>query len=163
MRYRYQSGDKIYEVIIERSGDVFQATVDGSTYAFEILDTQPGSVSLHFEGQPQVVYWAAEGGEKWLSLHGCTYRLEKPSPHAMRRPGERAAEDVLRAPMPAQVRSVAVSAEEVVEKGQTLLLLEAMKMEIRLQAPRRGRVRRLLVEAGQTVNRDQELVEIEDV
>ena len=48
----------------------------------------------------------------------------------------------------------------MVEKGQTLLLLEAMKMEIRVSAPRAGQVSRLLVREGQTVQKDQVLVEI---
>jgi biotin carboxyl carrier protein len=64
--------------------------------------------------------------------------------------------------MPAQVRLVQVSAGDLVEVGQTLMLLEAMKMEIRLQAPRRGRVSRILAQAGQTVERDQVLIEMGD-
>ena len=92
---------------------------------------------------------------------GCTYRLERPG----RRGGRgRAApdEDNLRAPMPARVRTVAVAEGDEVEAGQTLILLEAMKMEIRVQAPRRGRVGRLLAKAGETVERDQVLVELEE-
>ena len=46
-------------------------------------------------------------------------------------------------------------------KGQTLLVLEAMKMEIRIQAPMDGVVKKLLVKQGQTVEREQVLVEIE--
>ena len=46
-------------------------------------------------------------------------------------------------------------------KGQTLLVLEAMKMEIRIQAPRDGKVMKLLVKQAQTVERDQILIEIE--
>ena len=45
--------------------------------------------------------------------------------------------------------------------GQTLLLLEAMKMEIKLTSPRAGRVARLLAKQGETVERDQVLVELE--
>jgi biotin carboxyl carrier protein len=62
--------------------------------------------------------------------------------------------------MPAQVRAVQVSEGDSVEAGQTLLLLEAMKMEIRVQAPHAGRVARLLARPGDTVERDQVLVEM---
>jgi pyruvate carboxylase subunit B len=48
-----------------------------------------------------------------------------------------------------------------VTKGQTLLVLEAMKMEIRIQAPRDGIVVELLVKAGQTVEREQILVKMD--
>jgi biotin carboxyl carrier protein len=62
--------------------------------------------------------------------------------------------------MPALVRSVQVQAGEAVEKGAVLLLLEAMKMEIRVRAPAAGRVRVVHVEAGQAVDKDQVLVEM---
>ena len=62
--------------------------------------------------------------------------------------------------MPAQVRAVQVQEGDAVEKGQMLLLLEAMKMEIRIKAPTAGRVTQLLVSSGQTVEKDQLLAEV---
>ncbi|HZW03920.1 MAG TPA: acetyl-CoA carboxylase biotin carboxyl carrier protein subunit, partial [Anaerolineaceae bacterium] len=66
------------------------------------------------------------------------------------------------APMPAQVLSVQAAAGKQVEKGEPLLLLEAMKMEIQIKAPAAGRVRQILVTEGQTVEKDQVLAEIGD-
>jgi biotin carboxyl carrier protein len=63
--------------------------------------------------------------------------------------------------MPGQVRAVNVSEGDTVTKSQTLLVIEAMKMEIRIHAPRDGKVKKLFVQQGQTVERDQVLVEIE--
>jgi biotin carboxyl carrier protein len=68
----------------------------------------------------------------------------------------------LTAPMPGQVRAVNISEGDVVTKGQTLLLLEAMKMEIKVQAPRDGVVISIQVKQGQTVEREQLLVIMED-
>jgi biotin carboxyl carrier protein len=62
--------------------------------------------------------------------------------------------------MPAQVRAVEAAEGDQVEKGQTLLLLEAMKMEIRIKAPSSGKVKRMLVKTGQTVDRNEILAEI---
>ena len=64
--------------------------------------------------------------------------------------------------MPGQVRSVAVGVGDVVKKGQTLAVIEAMKMEIRIQALKDGVVSALLVQVGQTVEREQILIEIVD-
>lgn len=160
MRYRYQSRGNTEEILLERHGEGFRATVAGVEYPVEVLSNQPGELSLLFDGRPVRLYWATTGDQKWVSLDGCTYLLEKPATAAARRSGEASAGDSLRAPMPAQVRAVQVSEGETVEKGQTLLLLEAMKMEIRLSASRSGKVARLLVQAGQIVQRDQTLVEI---
>ncbi|NLH07386.1 MAG: acetyl-CoA carboxylase biotin carboxyl carrier protein subunit [Chloroflexi bacterium] len=63
--------------------------------------------------------------------------------------------------MPGQVMAVYVKEGDEVQAGQPLLLLEAMKMEMRVAAPAAGVVRRLLVEPGQAVERGQQLVEVE--
>lgn len=159
MRYRFQSGEQVHEVAIERQGQGYQAVIDGQFCAFEVLDAQPGQISLIFEDRPVTVYWAANGSEKWLALNGCTYRLEKPAARAAH-PGLESGGETVRAPMPAQVRAVQVAEGDPVEKGQTLLLLEAMKMEIRIKAPASGTLKRLLVSAGQTVEKEQVLAQI---
>lgn len=161
MRYRYQTRGVTEEVVLERHEESYRATVAGTSYTVQVLSAEPGELSLLFNGKPIRLYWATLGDKKWISLDGCTYLLEKPTPFTGRRSTDTQAEGSVRAPMPAQVRSVQVIEGEQVEKGQSLLLLEAMKMEIRLSAPRSGTVRRLLVETGQTVQRDQALLEIE--
>lgn len=160
MQYRFQSGERLYEISVDREGEVYRATIDGQPCEFSLLDDQPGQVSLMIDGRPATVYWASEGAQKWFSVDGCTYRLEKPAPRAARPTPGHGEGEAVRAPMPASVRAVQVAEGQAVEKGQTLLLLEAMKMEIRVRAPGSGRVARLLVSAGQTVEKDQMLVEI---
>ena len=165
MRFRFQSNDRVHEVEIARQGEMLRARIDGQNYEFEVLDSQPGQLSLRFPargGASTVIYWAVENGRLWLSQDGCTYRLEKPAPRraaSPTAPGAAAGEEV-RAPMPAQVRAIQVAQGETIERGQTLLLLEAMKMEIRVKSPADGRVARLLVSDGQAVEKDQVLVEI---
>ncbi len=163
MQYRFQSGNQVYEISIERQGEVFQATVDGQSYPVELLDAQPGQLSLRFAGRPVTLYWAADGSQKWVSLNGCAYRLEKPLPSTARSASEPGGGQAVRSPMPAQVRAVQVDEGSPVEKGQTLLLLEAMKMEIRVKAPAAGQVKRLLVSGGQAVEKDQLLAEVAPV
>ena len=68
----------------------------------------------------------------------------------------------LTASMPGQVIDVLVAEGDPVEKGQTLILLEAMKMEMRMKAPYNGTVRRVLCKIGDAVERGQLLVEVEE-
>lgn len=163
MRYRYQSRGQVYSINIERQGASYRVELGEKTHEVGILDAAPGEISLLFDGRPITLYWAADGRGKWLSLDGCTYLLEKPSSRRAAGPGERQAGASLRAPMPAQVQAVNVSEGEEIEKGQTLILLEAMKMEIRLAAPQKGRIAKLPAYEGQSVERGQLLVEIEDI
>ena len=62
--------------------------------------------------------------------------------------------------MPGRVLDVLVAAGDSVQKGDTLVLLEAMKMELRIQAPADGQIARVLCTAGQVVERGQLLVEL---
>lgn len=160
MHFRYQSGQQKAEVTLERAENGFRAVAGGREYGVEILDRQPGILSLRINGRPQTFYWAQDGARKWVSQGGCTYRLDPPTPHENTREGDDTGSAVVRAPMPAQVMAVQVSIGDAVERGQVLLLLEAMKMEIQVRAPAAGRAARVLAAAGQTVDRDQILVEI---
>ncbi len=160
MHFRYQAGQQTVEVTLERNGDNFRAQVNGVEYAVEVLDRQPGVLSLRLDGRPLTFYWAQDGSRKWISQGGCTYWLDPPAQRASQRSSEVDGNTAIRAPMPAQVRAVQVASGDSVERGQVLLLLEAMKMEIQVKSPAAGRVNRLLAAAGQTVDRDQLLVEI---
>jgi acetyl/propionyl-CoA carboxylase alpha subunit len=68
----------------------------------------------------------------------------------------------LEAPMPGTVLRVDVAPGQAVEAGQTLVVLEAMKMELSVAAPADGTVRDVHVSAGQLVSRGQPLVAMED-
>lgn len=160
MHFRYQSGPQIAEITLERIGDGFRAVVDGQSVVIEVLDQQPGILSLRLDGRPMTFYWAQDGSRKWISQGGCTYWLDPPAQRGSHPAGEVDGSTAVRSPMPAQVRAVQVSSGDPVERGQVLMLLEAMKMEIQIKAPAAGKVKRLLAAAGQTVDRDQTLVEI---
>jgi biotin carboxyl carrier protein len=67
----------------------------------------------------------------------------------------------IRAQIPGRVVSVLVAQGDVVEAGQALLSVEAMKMENEVRAPRPGTIGRVAVSAGERVELGDELVVIE--
>ncbi len=67
----------------------------------------------------------------------------------------------LKAPMPGMVVRVEVAVGDVVEAGQGIVIVEAMKMENELKAPAPGRVTAIHTEAGTPVEKDSLLVEFE--
>ncbi|MCC7268569.1 MAG: biotin/lipoyl-binding protein, partial [Caulobacteraceae bacterium] len=71
-----------------------------------------------------------------------------------------AGDGVIRSPMPGKVSSVAVQAGDKVAKGQTLMVLEAMKMEHALAAPFDGEVVELSVAAGDQVSEGVALAKV---
>lgn len=67
----------------------------------------------------------------------------------------------IKAPMPGLVLEIAVKEGQVVEKGETLLILEAMKMENVIKAPGDGLVKHIFVSQGKPVDKNQLLVEMD--
>ncbi len=66
----------------------------------------------------------------------------------------------LKAPMPGLVIDVAVSEGQQVKKGDTLVVLEAMKMENTLKAPGDAVVKKIHIEKGVTVEKNQVLIQL---
>lgn len=67
----------------------------------------------------------------------------------------------VKCPLPGTVLSVKVAVGDTVSRGQTLVILEAMKMENNIDADREGRVEEILVQQGATVMEGDNLIVIE--
>jgi biotin carboxyl carrier protein len=70
-------------------------------------------------------------------------------------------EMIITAPMPGLVLNAEVKPGDVVEKGQTLVIIEAMKMENLIKSPYEGTVKKIFVDSGQAVDKNEKLVELE--
>ena len=98
------------------------------------------------------------GGEKAAAAEEITLTLgdapATPAPAA----APQAAGEVVPSPLPGTVLQVKVSAGEAVKAGQLLLVIEAMKMENEILAPRDGTVAQVVAAKGATVNTGDALV-----
>jgi biotin carboxyl carrier protein len=95
-----------------------------------------------------------------LALEGGTYET-RPTPKFLRRkPFEPKNARVIRALIPGVVAEIGVTPGQAVRKGETLMILEAMKMLNRIAAPADGRVKSFAVAAGEKVSKGQVLVEL---
>ena len=75
--------------------------------------------------------------------------------------GSALAENTVKAPMPGIILEVRVTHGDSVKKGDTLLILEAMKMENAILSPKDGVVKNILSEKGETVDKNKLLIELE--
>ncbi len=145
---------------INPSGDNYVATMDGKTVFVQVIRAEDGRMDLLIDGQRVNAHVSSDMAKRWVTIDGRTIMLTKTSGAKQGVRHDHAGG--LIAPMPGQVRSVSVSVGDAVKKGQTLLTMEAMKMEIRIQALKDGRVAALHVSQGQTVEREQILIEVEE-
>src|SRR5688572_5799227 len=145
---------------INPSGDGYTAAVNDKTVSVQVVRAENGRMDLLIDGQRVTAHVSSDGAKRWVTVKGQTMMLTKTS--GAKRGVRHDHAGGLTAPMPGQVRSVAVGVGDVVKKGQTLLTIEAMKMEIRIQALKDGKVKIVHVKQGQTVEREQILIEMED-
>ena len=162
MKFSLEFGTKRIPVDIVPTGKSYRATLGDDTVEVEILRAEEGRLELLVAGQRVMAYVSSDGAKRWVTVNGQTFVLTKSSGARPSGQGHHHAAGELTAPMPGQVRAVNVSEGDAVTRGQTLILLEAMKMEIRIQAPRDGVVTSIRVRQGQTVEREQKLLEIVD-
>jgi 3-methylcrotonyl-CoA carboxylase alpha subunit len=95
---------------------------------------------------------------RWVWIDGRVIRLDAPA--AGRRRG-RMASNELSAPMPATVVSVMVEVGAHVTRGDTLVMLEAMKMELAIRAPRDGVVKAIHCQPGELVQPGTNVLDLE--
>jgi 3-methylcrotonyl-CoA carboxylase alpha subunit len=106
------------------------------------------------------VFVAGAGEWRQVFVNGETYDLVVGAETTARGRGARSAADQLSAPMPARIAAIAVSPGESVRKGDVLLTLDAMKMQMVVRAPRDGTVTKVACRVGELVQPGIPLVEM---
>ncbi len=160
--FTYQIGDEVRTVAIEREGDCFQVTVGENTYQIRAQRPEHGRLNLQVGDRRLRVYVASDGLRRYVAMAGQTWALERPKPQPKRRgvAAGGSASGRVEAAMPGLVLDVLVAEGDAVERGDVVVLLSAMKMELRVTAPTGGHVAKVHCQPGQVVERGQVLVEI---
>ena len=162
MKLFFEQNSQSISVELTPSGKTYRARVGEKAVDAEILEAKDGKLDLRVDGKRVTAYVSTDNAKRWVTVNGQTFVLTKSSGARRSGYGGQHAAGELTAPMPGQVRAVNVSEGDAVTKGQTLLVLEAMKMEIRIHAPQDGVVKKLLVKQSQTVEREQVLIDIKE-
>jgi biotin carboxyl carrier protein len=187
MRYTATLGERTATIEVAENGHARPVNFDGTTLAVDwqavggaLLRQLPGAPAGHYSllvGQRSYEVYVRTASQDdssgataitlEVSLDGRPYRvrLEDERTRALAGLAGAAHErgDVaVEAPMPGLVANVMVAVGDAVERGQTVIVLEAMKMENDLTSPRSGIVRALHVSKGQPVSQYDKLFVIGD-
>jgi acetyl/propionyl-CoA carboxylase alpha subunit len=139
------------------SGDPARFIADGQTVTAEF---RRGQISIDLASGPQSFAWAAATDTIWVQS-GPRARTIRITPAGGGAAGTAAsAGPHILAPMPGLITAIDVSEGEVVEAGQACVVMEAMKVVLRLPAPIAGRISRILCGPGEPVANGAVLVEI---
>jgi biotin carboxyl carrier protein len=168
--FTYQHNNATYAVQLQPQSDgTFVAAIGGRTYAVRATHQPDGSWRLQLGGadvplSSVTAYVATDRNTRFVKVGADPVILLKPEDTRLRSRARRSSTDdsgaQLIAQMPGQVVEVYVGAGDAVLSGQTLALLEAMKMEIRVTAPTAGVIAGVYVKPGDVVERDQRLIDL---
>ena len=118
-----------------------------------------GQLKVEVSGTSHLAHVTKVGDDWWLHMDGRIHVVR------MHEPGSSETESTqggMSAPMPGTILEILVKQGQRVREGQDLVVMEAMKMEHRIQAPRAGEITRLHYSVGDRVDMGATLVEIGD-
>ena len=121
-----------------------------------------GVYQVDVDGKTETLYAVGPAHDRWVFWNGRIFRADfRKDASATRGSHGSTALRTLTAPMPATIVTVHVKAGDAVTKGQVLMLLEAMKMELPIRAPGDAVVAAVHGKGGELVQADTPLVEFQ--
>lgn len=162
MKYTTIINNKHFEVEILKDGNVL---VNGKPHEVDFLGLEETLYSIIQNSQSYEIAIEEERGKYELQLGGRLYEAtvldQRALLMAQRKGGLIAGGGEVASPMPGLIVEVLVKIGDEVTQGQTVVILESMKMQNELKAPRNGIVQKVNCEAGQTVDKGNLLITIE--
>jgi biotin carboxyl carrier protein len=152
-------------IVLEQKGDVFTVRDGAFLLEADIRRISPCELLVRTGGHSEMVTIARDGERRFISAGGRSFAVTEPSRDAGRFAGgeEKSPEGIasIKAPMPGKVIKVNVTEGQEVRKNQSLVIVEAMKMENEIRAAAEGVVKRIFVSAGELVDSEKTLIELE--
>ncbi len=157
---RFHDGTATRAVAVTHEVEGYRIAIDGREHEVGADPAPDGELALTVDGLRRRAHVARDGTALAVTLAGYATRLTHVDALDSKRAAE-AADGHLRAPMPGRVVKVHVAPGAFVQRGEPLVVLEAMKMEHTIAAPTAGRVQSVPFGAGDLVAEGAELVVLE--
>jgi biotin carboxyl carrier protein len=156
---------EVRKISVEARDGAIVVHEGGRAIEIDVRRISPNELRLRFGDRSVRVFLARDGERICVAVDGRQYVVFE-SRAGAGRPGEgdeKTAAGILRvrAPMPGKVTKLAVSEGEEVRKNQTLVIVEAMKMENEIKTSIDGIVTKIHVAVGDLVDAERPLIEVE--
>ena len=164
--YEVVSGNHAYTVSVREAGTELDLTVDRVSHRIALIPwVAPTHFILLVDGSSLPVVLMHAGGELRVTIGSDQYRLRVARKVPIQRrgsgSGSPSSEVRVEAPMPGLIVAVVAQLGSTVEPGAPVVILEAMKMQMEIRAPRAGRIKAISVAPGQEVAKGQALATLE--
>jgi 3-methylcrotonyl-CoA carboxylase alpha subunit len=155
------------DVVLSAELGTFTVSIEGDRLRvvetgeeFSVSEIPPDRFSVAGEAGKWTMAAARLGESVWIGVDGHTLEFKIGGTPAQA-PGAHRDRDALTPPMPATVVRIHAHTGQRVDTGDTLIVLEAMKMELPIRAPRAGTVRAVHCAEGQLVQPGDALIDLE--
>lgn len=166
-RHRFLVGGREHTVILDEVDGALSVAIDeGEPISLTASSTGlPGTFTLMVDGQPRSAYVVRRGAGYEVIVGGRRFQVGPGGAAAGRRAGggSKDREGEVTAPLAGVVVEVRVAVGDTVEAGQTLLVIEAMKMQNEILCPMAAKVTSIKCEAGGRVEQGALVVEYEPI
>ena len=156
MFYDVRIDGKNYRLELERGREGWQCRVDGREVRMDAILARRDVLSILIDGKAYEIKRERSATDLHLWVGSARYAAELRDPRSLR--GRKGAADrekgpkKLIAPMPGKIVRVLAHEKENVELGQSLLVVEAMKMQNEIKSPKKGTVQKIVSAVGSAVN-----------
>lgn len=159
MQQLFLLGDQEHELGLTRPDASYRLHLGDSVLTIALDDAGQGRSNLTIDGTVVPTRVAVDGDTIYIHLDGAVHevRYVDPVTRYASHSGA-AAQDVAAAPMPGTVVALHVSPGQPIRRGDLLLVIESMKLEMAIKALRDGIVATVHVQIGQTFDRGAYLV-----
>jgi biotin carboxyl carrier protein len=167
MAFITRLGDKTYTVDIEEIGkSLYRVSVDGSEFLVDGKKTGLTNYSLIVDNRSFEVEVDVKEDEYRVLVDGRNYHIDLVDERRVRLGGLQSGIELqgrqnVSVPMPGKIIAVLVAEGDKVEKGQGLVIVEAMKMENEVRCPINGEVKEVRVKTGDAVEAGAVLAVVE--
>jgi len=156
---KLQVGDVVHKLAIEQAGHHFTLQHDGETESLEVLSCTANQLVYIWQGIRKTVAYVQAGDTQYLDMANGNLTIVDVT-HAPPAAADEAGDGQIRAPMNGAVVNILVAEGEKVVKDQTLVILEAMKIQQQIKSNCDGVVGAISATVGLQVKKRQVLLQV---
>ena len=168
MKVKAEISGETLDVWLEQDGDQIVAEVDGRRYELEVNEPEDGVYLFKSNGRVTEMFVTPSGvfGDRFqVQASGVDFEIGLIDPKRLRGSAQNAEHGggaaEIRTAMPGKVVRLLIEPGAEIEKGDGVVVVEAMKMQNELKAPKAGKIKEIRVGEGETVGAGDVLVVIE--
>ena len=139
----------------------YKYKINGNLYKVTVGDIEEDNVRVEVNGTPYTVELEKKASPKIRPVVRTASTSPATPPPAVTRPTLVGGKSGLKSPLPGVILEIKVKEGDMVKRGQTLIILEAMKMENDIKADRDGKVTAIKVSKGESILEGTDLIIIE--